>query len=335
MTLNPTESLRMSPKGKSRIFHLVALISITAILFSCDQQNLPPIAKLSSFPPAGDTSIFYDFSAAGSSDDRDYEIGLTYRWDFEGDGTWDTEYSNCSAIAHKYGEPGLYGVRVEVRDLDGLTAIATDTIELYHMNTDIDTLTDTRDGNRYRIVKIHGQWWMAENLRYGLEIPTDREQTDNDTVERYRCPYVYVNFDSDTAGGVYRWFEAMNYQTTNPQGICPDGWHIPSSTEWESLFSPYTKPYLFQYYRKNGHSNLNLDLSSRAGRLSDFSWDIGGGWSAFWASTSGWYQEYWRISPYIMIFSGWDMLSYTAPTDGENSENRIYASVRCLKNNTD
>lgn len=313
--------------------HMVAIILITTIMYSCAKQNLPPMPELSSFPSAGDTSILFNFSAAGSSDDRDYEIGLTYRWDFEGDGAWDTEYTKGNAIAHKYDESGIYNVRVEVQDLDGLTGVATDTIEVFRINTDIDTLEDTRDGKRYRIVQIHGQWWMAENLRYGLEIPTDREQTDNDTVEMYRNPY-----GPDTSGGVYRWLEVMNYQTTNPQGICPDGWHIPNSIEWKSLFSPYTRTYLFQYYRKNGHSNLNLDLHTRGTRFSDFFlWNRPDEYTSwgFWSSTSNWSMEYRRVFPEICTFSGRLMDLSVNGSDFESNEGRTYLSVRCIKTKTD
>jgi uncharacterized protein (TIGR02145 family) len=322
-------------KVKTALLHTITIILIKTIIYSCDKQSLPPVARLSVFPPAGDTSIVFNLSAAGTSDDHDYEIGLMYRWDYEGDGIWDTEFSRSNAIAHKYNESGTFGARVEAKDLDGLTGVATDTIELFRMNTDIDTLEDPRDGQRYRIVKIHGQWWMAENLRYGVEISTDREQTDNDTIEMYRNPFGPYQ---DTIGGVYRWFEAMNYQTTNPQGICPAGWHIPAATEWESLFTPYTKTYLFQYYRKNGHSNLNLDLHSMGTQGSDhFAWTMideyyGGG---FWSLTFKWSQEYWRVFPYICHFSSPVMAVEIGFSNYEDSEKRTYLSVRCIKNNTD
>lgn len=58
--------------------------------------------------------------------------------------------------------------------------------------------------------------------------------SDNDTIEKY-C------YDNDPAncelyGGGYMFREAMDYQTGEGiQGICPDGWHIPTDAEWNQL----------------------------------------------------------------------------------------------------
>jgi uncharacterized protein (TIGR02145 family) len=320
-------------KNASFLFILISWIMINVI--SCDKGNLPPTAKLAIFPSVGDTSILFDFSAKGSSDDKEYEIGLVYRWDFEGDGIWDTEYSQTNGITHKYRESGRFCITVEVKDLDRLTAIATDTVEIYHMNTDIDTLVDPRDGGIYRIVKIAGRWWMAENLRYGIEILSEQEQTDNDAVEFY---INRVGITGDSVGGIYRWLEAMNYQTDNPQGICPDGWHIPTSAEWEALFTPYSHFYAAQYYRKNGHSNLNLDLHSSATRSSDeFLWQVSAhsifDWG-FWASTSRYSQDFWRIFPGMCFFSSTSITFDVSFGDLDNDNLKAYFSVRCLKNKT-
>jgi uncharacterized protein (TIGR02145 family) len=45
----------------------------------------------------------------------------------------------------------------------------------------------------------------------------------------------------DTYGGLYTWAAAMNGATTsdtnpsNVQGVCPEGWHLPSDFEWKEL----------------------------------------------------------------------------------------------------
>jgi len=176
-------------------------VLISLLFSSCDSKDLPPVARLQVFPSIGDSSLFFEFMADESEDDRSYQLALQYRWDFEGDGVWDTEFSGNSAIANKYDQPGQYAAAVEVKDVDGLSSIAKDSIIVFGENLDIDTLNDSRDGNRYRIVKIDNRWWMAENLRYGTVIPTGREQTDNDTVEMYRLAQSDL---LDTVGGLYR-----------------------------------------------------------------------------------------------------------------------------------
>lgn len=78
------------------------------------------------------------------------------------------------------------------------------------------TITDPRDGNKYRAVQARRNLWMAEDLRYGgksrytwseaLNIPLK-----NDTLFRTEAS------DADSVG------------------ICPEGWHIPTKEDWEWL----------------------------------------------------------------------------------------------------
>lgn len=110
-----------------------------------------------------------------------------------------------------------------------------------------DTFTDPRDSNVYRIVKVGNQIWMAENLKYLPNVigPSTGSLTNS---------YYYVNgYDGtsvieakasvnyETYGVLYNWSAAMNgslSSNNNPskvQGVCPQGWHLPSDSEWEEL----------------------------------------------------------------------------------------------------
>ena len=76
--------------------------------------------------------------------------------------------------------------------------------------------TDSRDGQTYEIVTIGTQTWFAENLNY--ELDNDLSLCyDNDT---YNC-YLF--------GRLYR--------GNDVQTVCPDGWHLPSVEEWETLIN--------------------------------------------------------------------------------------------------
>ncbi|MBP7849510.1 MAG: hypothetical protein KA053_04480 [Lentimicrobiaceae bacterium] len=97
-----------------------------------------------------------------------------------------------------------------------------------------DSLTDTRDGQIYPTVQIGTQCWMAKNLNLGTLITATSEQMNNTTIEKY-CYNDNVS-NCDIYGGLYQWDEMMDYTTTEgAQGICPDGWHLPTDGEWCTL----------------------------------------------------------------------------------------------------
>ncbi|MBI9034441.1 MAG: PKD domain-containing protein [Bacteroidales bacterium] len=95
----------------------------------------------------------------------------------------------------------------------------------------------TDDGQSYNAVQIGTQCWMSESLNKGIMITLDgpfTTQANNQTVEKYCLNDNETN--CDTYGGLYEWDEMMGHSTQFPnQGICPDGWHIPSEQEWNQL----------------------------------------------------------------------------------------------------
>ena len=95
---------------------------------------------------------------------------------------------------------------------------------------------DIRDSNEYRWININGMTWMAENLNVGRMISGTQMQKDNSVIEKY-C-YKNKISNCDIYGGLYQWKEMLNY-SLNTQGICPEGWHVPSSKEWEALIDAF------------------------------------------------------------------------------------------------
>ena len=74
-------------------------------------------------------------------------------------------------------------------------------------------------------VKIGDQIWMAENLNYVDSL-----------LKRNWC---YYPNDCKTFGRHYSWHDAVaDDKKKNPvRGICPEGWHIPDTTEWKTFFA--------------------------------------------------------------------------------------------------
>lgn len=78
----------------------------------------------------------------------------------------------------------------------------------------METFTDPRDNNSYKVVKINNLLWFAENLRYkGVEHHFPDRNSEN--VEKY--------------GYLYTWKNAME--------ACPPGWRLPTKDEFEKLVS--------------------------------------------------------------------------------------------------
>ena len=112
------------------------------------------------------------------------------------------------------------------------------------------TMTDSRDEKVYKTIKIVNQTWMAENLNYA-----DSTKTPS-LLKRSWC-YGDNAENCAVTGRLYTWAAAIDSvklatDVDNPQncgygktctlptkvqGVCPDGWHLPTYAEWETLFS--------------------------------------------------------------------------------------------------
>ena len=102
------------------------------------------------------------------------------------------------------------------------------------INTCVDPIIDTRDGQTYNIVQIGDQCWMAENLNIGVQIDGLQTMSDNSIIEKY-CYYNDPTICNEK-GGLYQWDEMMQYTTIQAgQGICPVDWYIPTDDDWKIL----------------------------------------------------------------------------------------------------
>ena len=101
-----------------------------------------------------------------------------------------------------------------------------------------NVFTDSRDGHRYKTVKIGTQIWMAENLAYLPSVSRPK-------VKSITKPYYYIYGYSGksvraakatsnyaTYGVLYNWIAAKL--------ACPSRWHLPTVAEWIKLENALT-----------------------------------------------------------------------------------------------
>lgn len=184
------------------------------------------------------------------------------------------------------------------------------------------------DGNAYETMEIGDQIWMKENLKTehyadGSDIPDVK---------------VYENKEenNETYGCLYTWDAAMKNSTQEgAQGICPDGWHIPSDLEWDIL-SDYLggNEVASGKLKESGIEHWkapNADATNESG---------------FTALPGGEHDdvEFRLLGEYAVMWSSTETSSlkakyrYMAYDDGVfypyNYFKSFYYSVRCIKNTT-
>jgi uncharacterized protein (TIGR02145 family) len=142
-------------------------------------------------------------------------------------------------------------------------------------------LTDIRDGKVYPTVQIGGQCWFAADLDYGVQIPETIHQRDNCVAEKYSRPTSYVPRPT-----YYQWDELMRYDPSpGQQGLCPPGWHVPTETEWATLFANWTNnAFAASPLKYSGFSGFNAVLSGA--RHQTVQWDYQNFAVFFWSSTA-------------------------------------------------
>lgn len=94
-----------------------------------------PEARFVANPAGGSESIrHWEFDATSSIDPEDGD-GLMYRWDFDMDGLWDTEWEKAKKAYHQYPTVGHFKVMLEVRDKNWFTNRTEGEVSVYN-NTD-------------------------------------------------------------------------------------------------------------------------------------------------------------------------------------------------------
>ena len=132
-------------------------------------------------------------------------------------------------------------------------------------NIEYGSLIDSRDGQKYKTVKIGDRWWLAKNLNYAAD-----------------SSYCYNDEPDSCAiyGRLYPWTVAMQLDTIYNklnvtytetikgahQGICPEGWHLPSEKEWNEMID-YADSH-------NGNEGASASMRAKYGWIADETYEI-------------------------------------------------------------
>jgi len=301
------------------------------------------IAKYPMWRTNSEATIEFDITLNEEEDFNELENAFYYG----------TERNNLSLSSYIYYDEDNDNYSVDLHDLAADTKYyyvaeltndygtgRSDTLEFITCGT----MTDSRDNTQYYTIQIGNQTWMAQNLKFVGNIP---EGSESSSTVAYR--YNPDDFDGyvEEYGYLYNWLAAMNGESSsdaNPsgiQGICPEGWHLPSDAEWTQLTNylggtenagamlagqeaaedQYWQGGTLTYSTNFGKSGFN---ALPAGSYTGTNYSSFGTGSSFWSAT-----ENTSIYAYDRSFN------YESTNMDKNYNNKVNGfSVRCVKVST-
>ena len=211
-------------------------------------------------------------------------------------------------------------------------------------NIKYDSIIDSRDGQVYKTVKIGNQVWMAENLNYADSVKTPSLKGNSWCYDKdpKKC---------NVTGRLYSWAAAIDsvkflnagmkcgdYTTCSftkkVQGICPDGWHLPDTTEWNALIDAVGEAGNDLKSRKgwydNGNGSDKVGFSGVPAGYFDKTENLSNGdgrFTGYWSTVEyGKYTVFYTPLEFSSEFA-YNKESLTHKADG--------FSIRCIKGEAD
>ena len=180
-------------------------------------------------------STAYTFHATGITKPTDTE-GLSYLWvapGFTPDTCKTAEFTcispstkgtftmsltvSCEGYNASYASPSPITIVVDTLFFESLSGLARGS----------ETIIDPRDGQQYDIRAYGATEWFVQNLNWAGA----------------GHPYGKIEALGAPLGRIYSWNEAVQGQTAangpgqGPQGVCPQGWSLPTNEDWAELAS--------------------------------------------------------------------------------------------------
>jgi uncharacterized protein (TIGR02145 family) len=193
---------------------------------------------------------------------------------------------------------------------------------------------ESNEGSDYNETAIGNQIWMTENLnvdkfRNGDPIPYAKSSAQWEKAGKNDQP-AWCYYDNDPVKGekygkLYNW-----YAVSDPRGLAPEGWHIPTDAEWTFLTAHLggedaagTKMKSKGGWKDNGNGNDEIGFSG-----------LPGGFCDYWGKCKDLFEEgkWWSSTENDRSFSWARQLYYK---DGNvrrgKADKSAGFSVRCIK----
>jgi uncharacterized protein (TIGR02145 family) len=168
--------------------------------------------------------------------------------------------------------------------------------------------TDSRDGQKYRTVKIGNQVWMAENLNFEVD-----------------GSWCYGNDETNGKiyGRLYTW-EAVMF-------ACPAGWHLPSREEWAELVNAVGG---WKVAGKHLKSKTGWNVCREIENLDTYGFSAlpGGLYYRSYFKFAGNYGNWWTATEYGAGHAYYQNVNYNGDSVNSLSNGKRGAfSVRCVR----
>jgi uncharacterized protein (TIGR02145 family) len=172
---------------------------------------------------------------------RIFKIGLYGKCD---DGASTLPKSSSSVVQSSSSQVSAKIMPAGTYDCSEYNCVNTDYL---NENVDYGEFLDTRDNQVYKTVKVAGRVWLAQNLNYA-------DSSQSSYLKGQSWCFDGLRSNCATYGRIYSWSATMgknedecgyghlcglgggksdwNFRT---QGVCPEGWFVPSYNDWKSL----------------------------------------------------------------------------------------------------
>ena len=237
------------------------------------------------------------------------------------------------------GDPGAAGTSCTAEEISGGVMITCTDGKTYTLNNgtdgkdgrnfDEDWMVDPRDRQLYKVVTIGEQTWMAHNLNYETDAGSYCYNDSAKYCKKYGRLYTWATAvgksEEECGYGV-----ECNLGEGKVRGVCPEGWHLPSRDEWNTLFTAVGGKSMAGKMLKstsgwnnngNGSDTYSFSALPAGNRYKDGGYYSGGYDAYFWSSAEYTSDDAYDMNLYYDYDNAFLFSSY-----------KDYGfSVRCLK----